>query len=284
MLLPTAATALAADTYWNGAIGTPLLWLVPGNWTAGLPTISNVAYIANDGTATIGLGESPLAGTLKLGLGNFNEGGGNIVQSGGSLTAATLTLGGGCSFPSGAPYPATYTLNGGALTVTGPLNLGGGYFNPGGGSVVQTGGTLTTMSLYLSAGVNPVTGLPLAANYSLSDGLLASGMLQIYSAGTHLFQQTGGTVSLSSGGLYLSALKNYTTGDLYTSRYDLSAGLLAAPTLKLAGLGNSIFQQTGGQATLTPGASGQADQRVTIGESWSGGEYSGNYQLYAPGN
>ena len=122
----TVAAAQGQDTYWKGAAGTPMSWATASNWTLGVPTAANNAYISNGGTATIsGAAVNDNTGNLYLGV-NFSGSslGGNVIQSSGTLNT-TLSVNAGVN-AQGNPSSAVYTMNGGLLT--GDIAIEGGFF------------------------------------------------------------------------------------------------------------------------------------------------------------
>lgn len=131
-LLPLTASAID----WSGATGP---FGTGSNWTGGNVPSATSANITNSGTATIASGNSFSVTTLFLG---HQSGTGTITQNGGAITASSqVSIGGTNNF--GGTGTGTYTISGGTLT-----SSGGGEFwvgsRGGTGTLILSGNALVT--------------------------------------------------------------------------------------------------------------------------------------------
>ena len=86
-----AGPAGAADTWWQHDPASPGDWFDPANWTGGVPTSADSAYVDNGGTARIASGA---ADASDLRVGRYPGTSGAVEHSGGSNTIQNaLTLG-----------------------------------------------------------------------------------------------------------------------------------------------------------------------------------------------
>jgi autotransporter-associated beta strand protein len=215
--LATGATALTipaqAQTVWVDGTGS---WFVPGNWSAGVPTVATpLTTVGNGGTAQIA-GAAANAGAALV----INGGSTVDLQTGGSLTAGGITVSGAFS---------TLLLSG-STALTGPITLSGGTLQ-----ATTTGTVSDTISL--SAGPSTIAA---GAGHSLtlSGGITGAGAVGMsgpgtitlsgadtYSGGTSV---TGTLVAGSTGGL--SGNSDFTvnaTGAVDLNGFNSTIGSLA---------------------------------------------------------
>ncbi len=160
------------------------------------------------------------------------------------LLAATILAirgnggGGGWGCVVGAPVAHSFSscaLDGGILTDTSGLTVGGGATLTGfgsapvvtlaGGTVTQSGGTLSTSSITGFGTVNGVTGAPtITASKGLLDltGTVASGMVLQADSVPSSVLELGGTISTSTSFTYLN------TGGVFSGTLQLDAGALVS--------------------------------------------------------
>jgi len=197
--------------------------------------------------------------------------GGDPQISGGAAVIASMPI----------DYGTSLTILGGSSLQVANYETAGGaesyyYSNPGygadpyaGGAIVQTGGVNSTRGLNIASTSSFNSGSPFPTNgsYSLSGGsLTVSSVEAIGSAGNGIFAQTGGTNTITSGGILYVGKNSGSTGT-----YSLGAtGLLSvAGYWEYVGEGGmGTFNQTGGTNT-TPG-------NLVLG--YASGS-SGNYSL-----
>lgn len=203
----------------------------------------NGTYNLNAGNLTVGFNEY-VGGS---GMGAFNQSGGTnttsflyVVNSGiydlnaGSLKANYWEY-------VGYSGNATFTQNGGTNTVTGAANgLTLGFNSGSNGTYNQNAGT--NMMSYLYLGYNSGSN----GTYNLNNtGSLSAGYEYVGYAGTGIFNQSGGTNTLS-GDLHLG-VGSYIGS---SGTYNLNAGSLSVGG-NIVGIGTSTFNI--GNGTLTVG-------------------------------
>ena len=226
-----------------------------------LPTARASSSLTKTGTGTLGLtGNVSLAGTL-------NTGGGALAQTAGSVQAPTVVVDGGTYNLSGngklswsgnliVGNSGTGTFNqssgtnsspagvldlGNSAGATGTYNLSGlallsvqdeGVGVVGQGSFVQTGGTNSSAIFISNSG-----------SYAISGGLLQNTGAGATFVLDNLFQQSGGTVNVSSNGFLLLST---------SAAYSLSGSGQLSSKSELIGLGgNGVFTQSGGTNSVT---------------------------------
>ncbi|MGA2616425.1 MAG: autotransporter-associated beta strand repeat-containing protein [Thermoguttaceae bacterium] len=261
-----------AQTYWNASSDN---WSVASDWTAGLPTSSTNAYIANGGTATVS-STGPACSYLYLGT---PAGSGLLQMSGGSLVTqwdedvgysgtGSFTQSGGTNSPSSnlnvgylRGSSGTYTLNAGTLSCTNFEYVG--YY--GTGNFVQTGGSSGFgASVYL--GYNAGS----SGTYSLNGGALGDMNEYVGYSGIGSFTQTGGTNAIAGGS---------TTSNLYlgcgsgsSGTYNLSGTGQLSALSEYVGYGSgatALFQQSGGSNTASNISIGSGGRYVLSGGTLS---------------
>jgi len=273
---------LRADDYWSAASGD---WSNSANWSAGYtPTPADTATISGTVSVTLsgavaeqvyaggggGYGPSGFSGYLQMESGSLAvtddisiAGGestnayGSIVQSGGSVSASNLWMGG----PWGSS--GTYYLNGGQLNLSGSsyegitqgLQIGQAAlctFN-------QSGGTLNVAGIIVGGGWGA------SGAYNLSGGQVvagteAIGMDQRWGQGSSgTFTQSGGNNSANS------LVLGYFGGDSGT--FNLNGGLLTLATGPSLGGGSGTFNFGSG----TMGASAPWSSSLNMNMSGVGG-------------
>lgn len=261
---PVLPTRTAANNIsWIATVGD---WANSSNWSSGVPTASDAAYINNGGTAVISSGNA-LAEAEYIG----NGGPGNIQQTGGTNTTTILQLGvyGGTS---------TYDLNAGALTVHGIEYIG--YFETGVGIVNQSNGLNSADQVFLgefsgATGTYNLMGGTLAVaedlfvgsanledsgsgNLTVSDAgeLTIQGLIQVDS-GSHITIAGGNTsaLQLRDDDNYSQSGGTATFGQMNANAVTLNGGTLTFPALENANVawmydyfdslnisGNAVFQ------------------------------------------
>jgi hypothetical protein len=278
------AMAAAQMSHWNVGSGN---WSVSTNWSpTGVPGEDDTANLTfTDGISrtitydytglAVAIGgfeifeDSATGGAMatfnmpgsNLTIGNypnaegeFVDGGGSFIQTGGTNTIAAP---GGLSIDTdfGQPVSAgTYNLSGtGALSST-LEDVGGGSA----GSFGQSGGTNTLNELIIGDGESTVIGA-----YSLSAGALTvsgpytgaeipEGEIIGNEHGTGTFIQTGGSNTIGGGSLLIGIASVTDVGFDPTGAYDLSGtgSLSVTGDLEIGAGGNGSFMQTGGTATI----------------------------------
>lgn len=222
--------------------------------TATATTFNNTFTLSGTGNLT-GTGSVSVG---EAGTGTFNQTGGTITFG----TTGFVTLGG-----SGGT--GTYTMSGGNLTanrvVLGTAASGVGSFTQSAGSVALSG---TTGGLIVG---QANTGA--VSTYDLTGGTLGLGggttTLTVGAAGRGAFNQSGGTLSLSSGAQLLVA----TVANAFTQTFTLSGtGQITDVTkISVGQSGTGTFTMSG-TATLILGAGGT----IFVGENATG---VGTFQL-----
>ena len=199
-------------------------------------------------------------------------GDGTFVQSGGTnQISLSTTTPGGLEVGANASDIGTYSLSAGNINFTG-ANETMGYL--GHGSFVQTGGTNSMTGSGLNLGVNSGS----SGYYSLSgSGILsdtsnanATAVEVIGWGGSGTFVQTGGTNTISNGGI-LQVAYGYGSGG---GSYSLSGGLLSSVYEYVGNGGNGTMTQSGGTNTATQ----VLDLGIGSSGSYTG---SGTYALSA---
>ena len=279
-----AAGSFPEPTQWQLDPNLVGNWFDAANWTDGVPTQDQWAYIRNDGTAAI-FGGRAAANSLQIGstIPNWNlmplwPASGHLRQCGGALTVAnSIVLSGPLA------DPGTYELLGGRLAAD-SLRVaeagGSGRFRQDGGSCrlntrLRVGGIISRYGL--SAFLNSTLGL-----YELNGGGLVTPRTDVGVSGRGVFTQTGGRHTVSE--LLTIGGPNYPTGsfdifepipllmpvlevtpDLIGStslqpqmiilppppsegRYEMIGGRLDARQLRIGDTGR--LQQTGGRTRL----------------------------------
>jgi fibronectin-binding autotransporter adhesin len=239
-----------------------LVDISPGN--GDMATAINVASNTGPGAMLILSGGQFLCadGGMNVGGGQgFSDNGtGTVIQSAGSNTLGTLSLGGGGNL--GGPGIGYYFLSGGSLSVIGAESAG---YNGGIGTFTQTGGTNSAGTLALggqAGGVNVGIG---TYNLSGAGTLAVSGDELIGGGGTGTFDQTGG--ANSAGTLAIGGQNSGQPGT-----YVLSGGTLIVISEEGIG-GTGTFTQSGGSNTTST---------LYIGGYPNGGG-AGSYLLSATG-
>lgn len=251
----TSLAAFAVDTDWTGAVDGS--WSTTGNWTAGVPTAADNAFLTAPVTPnpTITLPGAGVANRLTASGSGYTLTGGTLTLSDNlyvDSSAAAVTIAGGASVSS---PNATIGISGGnsgnalsvasRLSVPGTLNVG--YDGVGNGLRVLTGGSVAAGGLW-------VGGLATSASNSVSvaaaSGLQATSSVIVGYGGDAGLVEVAGVVSSAQTFLGYDAgadgnVVSVTSGGRWTNPGSLTVGR--------ASNGNS-FRVTSGTLTVTGGA------------------------------
>lgn len=123
LILAATAHAQAADFFWNNSAATGQWNATDANWSgsAWAHSPSSNAFFSTTG-GTVSLGEPVTAGTVTLGGTGYNAP--NTTLTGGSLTAASLTIQGKSSNNGNYPANPTFTLAVPTVSVAGDIAIG----------------------------------------------------------------------------------------------------------------------------------------------------------------
>ncbi len=237
--------------------------------------------VVNAGTTIIGDGTANGSGSLFFGAGgvlNISDTAslttgdmrvgvlntGTVNQSGGTVSAASLTLGEIGSVPNGAGY---YNLTGtGQLNVSGDESIGMfGYGQITQGAIGDAGltGNTVTGNLFLGAldNIHPNTGsTPRAGVYILNSGTLSTYNTIVGSLGVGTFTQSGGTHTVTNNLVVgdqsipsdpTACGGACTSGGPSEGMYNLIGGTLSTGSTIVGNYGNGTFTQNGGTHTVT---------------------------------
>jgi autotransporter-associated beta strand protein len=266
----------ASATIYMGYSATPGIgyYNLSGGSTYAKTTV-NVGYLGEaEFTQTGGTMTTP--GSLYIG----NSGGLGIYNQSAGVTSAPTTYLGAYYNPSTSYIGEGYgSLSGGVINNSSAtyISYGSGY-----GSFSQTGGTANMAEVLLGDGT------AFGANYSLSDGLLATnflvaGFFNTGSAGT--MTQTGGT-AVVSGNLYVSYVANA------SGLYNMSGGSIYSVNPVIIGYGNGYPTYSGGSGTFNMMGGTISTSNIWIGDlnggvgvfSLSGGSVYASGQLIEGNN
>ena len=170
-----AAPAGGATTLWQHDPASAGDWFAPANWTVGVPTSADKAYVDNAGTAVISSGTAESSYLCAGGAAT-----GVVRQTGGTCSAGLFLVLGEIPGSTG-----TYELSGtGAVSA---IYENVGWF--GTGAFVHSGGT-NTVTDALTVGDQ----IGSQGNYALTDaGQIFTKDLKVGNYGTGSFVQSGGT-------------------------------------------------------------------------------------------
>jgi len=254
-----AGTARAGTTEWvNPGVGD---WFEPANWSAGVPTGSTDAYVANGGTAQVGKDGAEAAG-LVVGEDRWNPPSFLEVTAGGEVSSTEGYLG----HYLGAQGTAMVTGAGSAWTNSGSLSVGHGGI---GTLNVEAGGKASNSYGYLghkdgARGTVTVTG---AGSAWTNSGPLWVGN---YGTGT-LTVEAGGRVSSRDGYLgYEDGGQGTATvtgaGSAWTLSNDLYVGYWGTGTLTVKDGGkvsseDDLYVGYDGTGSLNVEAGGKVSSR-----------------------
>jgi len=251
----TSLAAFAADTNWTGIIDG--VWSTPGNWSAGVPTAVDNAFL------TAPVTPNPTINLLGAGVANrLTASGSGYTITSGTLTlsdnlyvdsaSASLTIGSGASVSS---PNATIGVSGGnsgnvlsvasRLSVPGTLNVG--YDGTGNALQVLAGGSASVGGLWVGGiATSASNGVTVAAGGGLQ---ATSNVIVGYGGDAGLFEVAG---VVSSAQTYLGYdggadgnVVSVTSGGRWTNPGPLTVGRVSN--------GNS-FRITSGTLTVTGGA------------------------------
>ncbi len=202
VLLPLTASAID----WSGSTGP---FGTGSNWSGGNVPSGNSANITNTGTATIATGNS--FSVTSLFLGNFS-GTGSITQNGGAITATSQVSIGGTN-NNGGTGTGSYAISGGTLT-----SSGGGEFWVG-----SRGGTGT-----LTLSGNAVV----TSNSTTNIGRDTNGTGTLTIGGTAELKTTAQDINVGvNSGNFDSTITVQDSGKL-TSGNEIAVGLIGSNTTK----------------------------------------------------
>ena len=266
----TSGQAQGANRYWNVTSGN---WSTAGNWSGGLPTASDTAYVGAVGGVLTGAATIDTAGAAAgffyVGYGTGTNG--TVQMTGGSLavgsfTAVGYTGGQGTFTQSGGTHMIASGMAVGVGAGTGTYNLSGsGALNAsyvdvglsGQGTFNQSGGTVSLGTLFLSYNSGG------SGTYNLSgNGSLSATTVQVGHGGSGNFLQSGGSVALTNS-LQLG------TASGGSGNYTMGGGTLTAGLLQIATAGDGEYKQTWGTATfsgaITAGSATNRTGTLTVG-------------------
>ncbi len=186
------------QSFWSADPNFAADWLDASNWSPLPPDPNTKTYIRNGGTVTITTG---LAQAQRLYVGERDNGGGSVIQTGGRLdTAQQIELLAG-------NHDASYELHGGSL-MAGSVSLRTTHSRrvP---VFVQSGGVCTLTNSLTVMGLFELSGGELQTNTTHVSGTYSN------------FQQTGGVHNISDR--------------MRLSHYEIAGGELNVPTLEVHG-------------------------------------------------
>lgn len=263
LLLATQAVTLAAD--WNT---TTAPFSDPNSWNpTGVPTGSTDANILNSGTAQIVNGDTFSVGTFSIG---GQSGIGTVSQSGGSITATQIILGG--SDANGSTGVGTYNMTGGTLAGAGAdrelwigSKGGTGNLNMSGSSAISNTGAWIVIGRDTGGTAN----VSMSGSSSISqigNGNFAIGV----NTGTTSTVTMGGTSSISTGnelrvgfigGAATTGVLNLNDSSTATSGGNLWVGLQSAGQMTLSNNASA----TGG--IVIAGGDGGGNGAITVNDN-----------------
>ncbi len=269
----TTGMCLADETWWQHDPATPGDWFDETNWSAGVPSLEDSAYVHNSSIAVIAHGNalakqiSIMGSTLcPYSLEQFHAS--TVLQTGGTATVEQSIYLGGMN-----EAPGSYTLIGGKLSaadITVGHGLGSGHFTQIGG-ISNVGGELKVGDLPNDRNYSLDSSL---GTYELMGGKVSTGRTSVGQAGRGEFIQTGGvhtvegTLAIGESRLLLlypypwGAITNGSDGSATSNavympsspsegRYELSGGQLSTKeTVVGKNRGQGDFVQTGGVHTV----------------------------------
>lgn len=247
-----AGSSMASDWEFIGSNGTGAYSQMGGSHHV---KVSEHIGWGSLGSYDLAGGDLSVGGTLFIGA----KGTGTFHQASGT----THTVNNGISLASDG-YTATYTMDGGSLTVIGPSAITVG--NGGAGSFIQNDGTVKSNVV-----MNIGTGSAGTGEYRLKAGTLETWGEGIGDEGKGNFYHTGGTHTVLNG-LNLGGAFDASRPGTGEGKYELSGAdsVLEVGESEIVGLkGTGIFSQDGGKNS--------ALRRLTLGLT-EGSE--GDYKLF----
>ncbi len=247
--------AFAADTDWTGAVDGS--WSTAGNWTAGVPTSADNAFLVSPlaPNASITLPGSAVANRLTVSGSGYTLTSGTLTLSDNlyaDATSAALAISGGASVVS---PNATIGISGGnagnsiavgsRLSVPGTLNVG--YDGTGNALSVLAGGSVSAGGLWIG-GV--ATSASNTVTVAAGGGLAATGSLIVGYGGDAGQIQVSGVTTSSQTYLGYDAGADGNVATVAAGGRWANAGPL---TVGRTSSGNS-FRVTSGTLTVTGGA------------------------------
>jgi hypothetical protein len=255
VVLLTAILAYGDDTSWqHPATGN---WFTPTNWTAGVPTGDDRAYIGSEGTATIGAGTAT-AHYVYIGDGDP----GTVDQAGGTASI-------GNDLYIGHTAGGTYRLAPDAhLQVTGTIYMDP---SPGYGRLEWLGGTVAASEVALDYGNTLALGYDFNVADLTSGDLLSGGgtISGLHKGNTEV--TNGATATQDSGGAVFGNVRIGTATGAGT--YAFSAETLSTVECTLGNGCTGTFSHSNGTHTN--------DETIHLGLDPDG---EGSYVLSAAGS
>jgi fibronectin-binding autotransporter adhesin len=259
-----------------GGGGTNTFTQTGGTNTTGSLTIGDLygttgIYNLSGDPATVQLNVTGGMTVGATGQGTFN-------QSGGTVTAASLTMGTTGTIPNGS---GIYNLSGnGQLSVSGDETIGQfgyGEFNQGNNSSNTVGGSLYLASL---DNIHPNTGFhPREGVYTLTGGTLSTTNTFVGELGLGIFNQSGGTHTITNQLVIgdqaipsdpTACGGTCTAGGPSQGTYNMNAGSLTADSVVVGNFGLGAFNVLGNSNVTTNGviiaqSLGSAGSSMAIG-------------------
>ena len=287
--------AFAVDTDWTGAVDGS--WSTPGNWTAGVPTSGDNAFLTAPATPnpTITLPAAAAANRLTASGSGYTLTGGTLTLSDNlyvDSAAASLAITGGASVSS--PNATIGISNGNAanalsvasrLSVPGTLNVG--YDGVGNGLQVLTGGSVAAGALW-------VGGLATSANNAVTvaagSGVQATGSVIVGYGGDAGLVEVAGVVSSAQTFLGYDSgaddnVVSVTSGGRWTNPGPLTVGRgangnsvrVTSGTLTVTGGANDVVvgdgAAAGGNSIVVTGGTFSSQAALVIGRSGTGNSF-----------
>lgn len=291
----TSLAAFAADTNWTGIIDS--VWSTPGNWTAGVPTAADNAFLTAPVTSrsTITMLDPAVANRLTASGSGYTITSGTLTLSDNlyvDSASASLAIGSGASVSS---PNATIGISGGnsgnalsvasRLSVPGTLNVG--YDGTGNALQVLTGGSVAAGGLWVggvaTSASNAVTvaaggGLQATSNVIVGYGG-DSGLVQVAgvvsSAQTFLGYESGADGNV----VLVSAAGRWTNpGPLTVGRVSNGNSFrVTSGTLTVTGGANDVVigddAAAGGNSIVVTGGTFSSQAALVIGRSGTGNSF-----------
>jgi hypothetical protein len=238
-----------------------------------VPLHYTATYNMTGGTLAVGgSGSGWNSGAIILGATNLSSGGpdsGVFLQSGGAVTAGSLTMRTGCS----------YNMSGGSATF-GTITPNGGQFFYTGGNLSLTNSSLTvdnggllgpTLSLGSNQSLNVSGGVTVgsAGSLSINGGTLTTPSISNVAGGNFAFNSgtlnlTGSSLTVGAGGLLGNSVSLGSTKSLTISG---TTAIGSGGSLALSGgsLTTSSIANTGGSFTYSSGALTLTNSGLSVG-------------------
>lgn len=291
----TSLPALAADTDWTGVIDG--LWSTPGNWSAGVPTVGDNAFLTAPVTSnsTITLPGAGVANRLTVSGSGYTLTGGTLALADNlyvDSASAALAITGGASVSS---PNASVGISGGnsgntlsvasRLSVPGTLNVG--YDGIGNGLQLLTGGSVAAGGLWVGG---LATSASNAVSVAAASGLQATSSVIVGYGGDSGLVEVAGTVSSAQTFLGYDAgadgnAVSVTSGGRWTNPGPLTVGRMSngnsfrvtSGTLTITGTANDVIvgddAAASGNSIAVTGGAFSSQAALVIGRSGSGNSF-----------